>query len=145
MKILCKIGSLRSYFDRKNSFLFQFNKARQKFEDASNRIFTYEDFSYNVVRLFFDQLHHATSNEVTLADALELMIFCNHEGQIEQKSDFETRLYNELCEKITDTIHDRKHICLIWMYLRSWGPSVKDKTDAEKLCGIFYAKEIFSL
>ena len=102
---------------------FSLYKARRKFEHASNRTFTYEDFSYNVVRVFFDQLHHVKTNEISLSDALELMIFCNYEGQLDQKSDFETRLYDELCEKITENIEDRKHLCLIWMFLRSCSPS----------------------
>ena len=102
---------------------FSLFKARQKFEHASNRTFTYEDFSYNVVRLFFDQLHQVKTNEISLSDALELMVFCNHEGQLDQKSDFESRLYDELCNKVTKNVKDRKHLCLIWMFLRSCGPS----------------------
>ena len=95
-------------------------KARQNFENPT--IFTYEDFSYQVVRIFFDQLHGVTVNTISLTDALELMIFCNYEGQIDQKSDFETRLYNELCKKITDEIKDPVELCFIWLFLRSWGP-----------------------
>ena len=99
------------------------SKARQKFDESSNRTFTYEDFSYKVVRIFFDQLHHVTTNEVSLIDALELMVFCNHEGQIDQKSDFETRLYEELRNQILAKMKDSKELCFIWMYLRSRGPS----------------------
>ena len=79
-------------------------KARKNFENPS--IFTYEDFSYNVVRIFFDQLHGVKVNSISLTDALELMVFCNHLGQIDRKSDFETRLYDELCNNITDMIND---------------------------------------
>ena len=53
-----------------------------------------EDFSYKVVRIFFDQLYGVKTNLVSLDDALEL-VFCNHECQIDQRSDFETRLYDE--------------------------------------------------
>ena len=74
------------------------------------------------MRIFFDQLHGVTVNTISLTDALELMIFCNYEGQIDQKSDFETRLYDELCEKITDEIKDPVKLCFIWLLLRSWGP-----------------------
>ena len=100
------------------------SKARQNFADPS--IFTYEDFSYKVVRIFFDQLHGVKTNEISLIDALELMVFCNHLGQIDQKSIFETRLYDELCKKITGEIKDPKQISLIWLFLRSWGPSGRD-------------------
>ena len=101
-------------------------KARQKFEEPSNRTFTYDHFSDKVVRVFFDQLHHVTTNEVSLLDALELMVFCNHDGQIDQGSDFETRLYEDLLCQILEQIKDSKQRCLIWMYLRSWGPSGTD-------------------
>jgi len=96
-------------------------KARQNFDQSSNRTFTYDKFSYNVVRVFFDQLHQVTTNKVSLLDALELMVFCNHEGQIDQKSDFEIRLYEELKHQILKK--DAKQLCFIWMYLRSCGPS----------------------
>ena len=72
------------------SVVFRLFKARQNFEEPSNRTFTYDRFSYKVVRVFFDQLHHVTTNEVSLADALDLMVFCNHEGQMDQQSEFET-------------------------------------------------------
>ena len=102
-------------------------KARKNFENPS--IFTYEDFSYNVVRIFFDQLHGVKVNSISLIDALELMVFCNHLGQIDRKSDFETRLYDELCKNITDMINDPQKLCFIWLFLRSWGPSGRDFTE----------------
>ena len=76
-----------------------------------------------MVKLFFDQLHDITTNEVSLLEALELMVFCNHEGQIDQKSDFETRLYADLSDQILTKIEDPKELCYIWMFLRSRGPS----------------------
>ena len=103
--------------------VFRSSKARQNFDNPSNYTFTYEDFSYKVVKLFFDQLHDITSNEVSLLEALELMVFCNHEGQIDQKSDFETRLYADLSDQILTKIEDPKELCYIWMFLRSRGPS----------------------
>ena len=66
------------------------------------------------------------TNKVSLPDALELMVFCNHEGQIDQKSDFETRLYKDLQGQLLAKIKDPKQLCLIWIYLRSWGPSGRD-------------------
>ena len=72
-----------------------------------------------MVRVFFDQLHGVQVNKVSLMDALELMLFCNYEGQIDQKSDFEIRLYDELCMKITDEIKDPVQLCFIWLFLRS--------------------------
>ena len=108
------------------SVVFRLFKARQNFEEPSNRTFTYDRFSYKVVRVFFDQLHHVTTNEVSLADALDLMVFCNHEGQMDQQSEFETRLYQDLLQQILTKIEDPKQRCFIWMYLRSWGPSGRD-------------------
>ena len=101
-------------------------KARQNFDQPSNRTFTYDRFSYKVVRVFFDQLHDVTTNELSLLDTLELMVFCNHEGQVDQKSDFETRLYEDLRHQILTNVTDSKQLCFIWMYLRSWGPSGRD-------------------
>ena len=79
------------------------------------------------------------------------MIFCNYEGQIDQKSDFETRqrlssilsllintdnpkssrsksfirLYVHLRSQIISAMKDSTsdQLCIAWMYLRSWGPS----------------------
>ena len=113
--------------------IFSESKARQNFEETSNRTFSFEDFSYKVVRLFFDQLHHVTTNEISLLDALELMVLCNHQGQIDQKSDFETRLYKELRHQILTQIKDSKQLCHIWMFLRSWGPSGWDSNIAYAL------------
>ena len=66
------------------------------------------------------------TKKISLTDALELMVFCNHQGQIDQKSEFETRLYDELCKKVTDKIKDPKNLSLIWLFLRSWGPLGKE-------------------
>ena len=63
---------------------------------------------------------------MSLTDALELMVFCNHLGQIDQKSEFETRLYDELSKEVTDKFKDPKDLCFIWMFLRSLGLSGKD-------------------
>ena len=103
--------------------VFRLTKARQNFDESSKRTFTYEDFSYNVVRLFFKQLQQLTRNEVSMLDALELMVFCNYEGQIDMGSDFETRLFDELQYQLLRRIKDSKQLCIIWMYFRSWGPS----------------------
>ena len=97
-------------------------KARQNFDESSKRTFTYEDFSYNVVRIFFDQLHQVTTNEVSMLDALELMVFCNFDGQIDLGSDFETRLFDDIHHQLLRNIKNSKQLCFIWMYLRLWGP-----------------------
>ena len=102
-------------------------KARQNFDESSSRLFSYEDFSYKVVKLFFDQLHHVTTIEVSLIDALELMVFCNHQGQMDMNSEFETRLYQDLSDEIMANIKDSKELCFVWMFLRSQGPSGRDK------------------
>ena len=85
-----------------------------------------------MVRIFLDQLHGVRVNSISLTDALELMVFCNHLGQIDRKSDFETRLYDELCKSITDNIKDPQQLCFIWLFLRSWGPSGRDLTENPK-------------
>ena len=102
-------------------------KARQNFDESSSRLFSYEGFSYKVVKLFFDQLHHVTTIEVSLIDALELMVFCNHQGQMDMNSEFETRLYQDLSDQILTKIKDSKELCFVWMFLRSRGPSGRDE------------------
>ena len=106
--------------------IFRPSKARQNFDEPSKRTFTYENFSYNVVKVFFEQLHHVTLNEVSLIDALELMVFCNHQGQIDMKSGFETQLHEELSDQILAKIKNPKELCCIWLFLRSCGPSGRD-------------------
>ena len=118
--------------------VFKPSKARQNFDKSSNRLFSYEDFSYKVVKLFFDQLHHVTTNEVSLIDALELMVFCNHQGQMDMKSEFETRLYQDLCDQILAEIKDSKELCFVWMFLRSRGPSGRYKNA----CNVKLNKEL---
>ena len=91
--------------------------------------FIFEDFSYTVVRTFFDQLHGIQTNSLEFMDCLELMAFCNHQGQIDLKSDFETRLYDELLYNTVvpfDKIKDPKQLCFIWLFLRLWGPLGKE-------------------
>ena len=78
------------------------------------------------------------TNKISLTDALELMVFCNHLGQIDQKSSFETRLYDELCKKITDEIKDPEQLCFIWLFLRSWGPSGRDFIEMTTIFGNKY-------
>ena len=120
--------------------VFRPSKARQNFDESFNHVFSYENFSHKVVKLFFDQLHHVTTNEVSLIDALELMVFCNHQGQIDMNSEFETRLYQDLSDQIMmivatnhwksfdimANIKDSKELCFVWMSLRSRGPSGRD-------------------
>ena len=106
--------------------VFRPSKARQNFDESFNHVFSYENFSHKVVKLFFDQLHHVTTNEVSLIDALELMVFCNHQGQIDMNSEFETRLYQDLSDEIMANIKDSKELCFVWMSLRSRGPSGRD-------------------
>ena len=72
------------------------SKARQNFANPST--YSYEDFSFKVVRIFFDQLHGVRTNVISLEDALELMVFCNHLGQIDQKSNWFAR--HEVDQKI---------------------------------------------
>ena len=55
------------------------------------------------------------------------MVFCNHQGQMDMKSEFETRLYQDLSDQILAEIKDSKELCFVWMFLRSRGPSGNDK------------------
>ena len=68
-------------------------KARTKFSGTKNNIFDFSAFHLTSVRKVFDLLHGLDIEKVTLATALEIMIFCNYDGKITQKSEFETNLF----------------------------------------------------
>ena len=45
-------------------------------------------------------MHGLDVEKITLATAVEIMIFCNYDGKITQKSEFETNLFQTLSDLI---------------------------------------------
>ena len=75
-------------------------KARKKFAGTKNNIFDFSAFHLTSVRKVFDLLHGLDIEKITLATAVEIMIFCNYDGKITQKSEFETNLFQTLSDQI---------------------------------------------
>ena len=43
-------------------------------------------------------------NVVKLSNALEILAYCLYDGKVDQKSEFETELYNDLLSKVRDQL-----------------------------------------
>ena len=48
----------------------------------------------------YDSLHGISTDYVELSEAIEIMAHCLMDGKVDQKSVFETRLYNDLLEQL---------------------------------------------
>ena len=54
------------------------------------------------IRKVFDSLHGITDNSIPLSNAVEIMAYCLVDGKVDQDSEFETELYNELVEQLRE-------------------------------------------
>ena len=52
------------------------------------------------IRKVYDSLHGISDEGIPLSNAVEIMAYCLVDGKVEQESDFETNLYNELLEQL---------------------------------------------
>jgi len=75
-------------------------KARQEFRGKKNNIFDFSSFHLATIRHIFDLMHGLDIEKLTLATVVEMMIFCNYDGKITQKSEFETTLFQTLVDLI---------------------------------------------
>ena len=48
----------------------------------------------------YDSLHGISTDRVELSEAVEILAYCLMDGKVEQKSLFETYLYNDLLEQL---------------------------------------------
>ena len=48
----------------------------------------------------YDSLHGISTDGVELSEAVEILVYCLLDGKVDQKSQFETCLYNDLLEQI---------------------------------------------
>ena len=89
--------------------------------------------AHRVVRLFFDILHGIDRADVPMVDALEFAIFLGYDGQLEQKSGMETRLFRSVIEQLKKTEMTNTENALMWLYVKSWGPKGQHIIDDSSL------------
>ena len=70
-------------------------------ENQAKKKFDLTKFRESSIRKVYDSLH-GISAKVPLSNAVEIMAYCLLDGKVEQKSEFETDLYNELVEQLKD-------------------------------------------
>ena len=54
------------------------------------------------IRKVFDSLHGISDESIPLSNAVEIMAYCLVDGKVDQDSEFETDLYNELVEQLRE-------------------------------------------
>ena len=75
-------------------------KARKNFDDGTNKIFDLTMFRKCSITKVYDSLHGISTDGVELSEAVEILVYCLLDGKVDQKSQFETCLYNDLLEQI---------------------------------------------
>ena len=88
-------------------------KARDNFQD--NKIFDLKKFRLCSIKKVYDSLHGISRDYVELSEIVEIMAYCLIDGKIEQKSVFETRLYDDLLEQLRN---DKEWFCRLAFFSR---------------------------
>ena len=65
-----------------------------------NVILDYSKFRYATIRTIFDYLHGIDFEDVELSVGIEILAWTNFEGQIDQESDAETKIFNEFAKQL---------------------------------------------
>ena len=52
------------------------------------------------IRKVYDCLHGISTDGIPLSNAIEIMAYCMVDGKLEQDSEFEINLYNDLVEQL---------------------------------------------
>ena len=65
-----------------------------------NKVFDYSKFRYVTIRKIFDFLHGVDFEDVELSIGLEILAWTNFDGQVDQKSDTETVIFNEFSKQL---------------------------------------------
>ena len=63
-------------------------------------IFDLKAFRKRSIRKVYDSLHGISTDVVELSEAVEILAYCLMDGKVDQKSSFETCLYNDLLEQL---------------------------------------------
>ena len=119
----------------KNFFGKSRGKARENFKGENSKRFDLTLFRKETIQIVFNSLHGINNekardatisirlnmftfidillhiihslNVVKLSDALEILAYCLYDGKVDQKSEFETDLYNDLLSKVkTKLLHE---------------------------------------
>ena len=80
----------------------QSHKARRHFDDEKRfiiRIFDLKFFRKCSIKKVYDSLYGISTDGVDLSEAVEIMAYCLMDGKVDQKSLFETYLYNDLLQQ----------------------------------------------
>merc|ERR1712131_131913 len=83
-----------------SDILLRLLEARDNFQGKKNKIFDLKQFRQCSIKKVYDSLHGISRDYVELAEIVEIMAYCLIDGKVEQKSVFETRLYNDLLEQL---------------------------------------------
>ena len=78
----------------------QSDKARKNFDSEKNMIFDLKAFRKSSIIKVYDSLHGISTDVVELSEAVEILAYCLMDGKVDQKSSFETCLYNDLLEQL---------------------------------------------
>ena len=92
-------------------------KARDNFQGKKNKIFDLKQFRQCSIKKVYDSLHGISRDYVELAEIVEIMAYCLIDGKVDQKSVFETRLYNDLLEQLKndkERFRERPLEILLW-------------------------------
>ena len=68
----------------------------------ANKKFNLKQFQKESIRKVYDSLHGISNKTILLSNAVEIMAYCLVDGKVEQESEFETKLYNELVEQLRE-------------------------------------------
>ena len=63
-------------------------------------IFDLKAFRKSSIIKVYDSLHGISADVVELSEAVEILAYCLMDGKVDQKSSFETCLYNDLLEQL---------------------------------------------
>ena len=60
-------------------------------------------FRKSSITKIYDALHGISTENIELSEVIEIMVYCVVDGKIDQKSEFECRLYEYLLEQLMNT------------------------------------------
>ena len=75
------------------------------------------------VKIVYDSLYGISTDCVDLSQAVEILAYCLMDGKVDQKSLFETYLYNDLLQQLkTDKVNSFVKIkkCFVYKFLRAY-------------------------
>ena len=81
-------------------FYFEYYKAQENL--GANKKFNLQRFQKVSIRTVYDSLHGISKKVIPLSNAVEIMAYCLVDGKVEQESEFEMNLYNELLEQLRE-------------------------------------------